>query len=154
MQLHVGHEVAFLFSVNIANGCKEVTICCSDTDVVILAVATFQQLGLEKLWIGFVRNKDFRWIPIHDISKDLGIRGVGLPFYHAFNGCDTVSAFCGKGMKSAWQTWQVFPDATDVYIRLSNRPDAPLETDMEIIEAFVCIMYDRGTDTFAVNKTR
>ena len=57
-------------------------------------------------------------------------------------------------MKSAWQTWQVFPDATDVYIRLSNRPDAPLETDMEIIEAFVCIMYDRGTDTFAVNKTR
>ena len=57
-------------------------------------------------------------------------------------------------MKSAWQTWQVFPDATDVFIRLSNRPDSPLETDMEIIEAFVCIMYDRGTDTFAVNKTR
>ena len=59
-------------------------------------------------------------------------------------------------MKSAWQTWQVFPDAKDVhvFIRLSNRPDSPLETDMEIIEAFVCIMYDRGTNTFAVNKTR
>ena len=25
---------------------------------------------------------------------------------------------------------------------------------MEIIEAFVCIMYDRGTDTFAVNEAR
>ena len=92
MQLHVGHEVAFLFSVNVANDCKELTICCSDTDVLILAVATYQQLGLE--------------------------------------------------------------NATDVYIRLSNRPDSPLETDMEVIEAFVCIMYDRGTDTFAVNKTR
>ena len=34
------------------------TICCTDTDVVVLAVATFQQLGLEKLWIGFGRNKD------------------------------------------------------------------------------------------------
>ena len=29
-------------------------------------------------------NKDFRWLPIHNISKDLGIRAVGLPFFHAF----------------------------------------------------------------------
>ena len=52
MLFHVQHPVA--------NGCKEVTICCIHTDVVVLAVATFQQLGLETLWIGFGRNKDFR----------------------------------------------------------------------------------------------
>ena len=73
------------------------TICCSDTDVVVLAVATFQQLeGIQT-----------RWFPIHVISKDLGIRAVGLPFFHAFSRCDTVSAFRGKGKTSAWQTWEV-----------------------------------------------
>ena len=102
----------------------------------------------------FGRNKDFRWLPIHDISNDLGIRGVGLPFFHAFTGCDIVSAFCGKGKKSSLQTLGVFQDGTDVFTRLSRRPHSLLETDMEIIEAFVCIMSDRGTDTFALNKAR
>ena len=50
-------------------------------------------------------NRDFRWPQLHNISNDLGIRAVGI---HAFTGCDTVvSAFCGKGKKSAWQTWEV-----------------------------------------------
>ena len=89
MLLHVQHAVA--------NGCKEVTICCTDTDVVVLAVATFQQLGLEKSWICFGRNKDSRWLPIRDIPKDLGISAAGLPFFHAFSGCDTVSAFRENG---------------------------------------------------------
>ena len=109
--------------LHIQHGCKEVTICCTDTDFVVLAVATFQQLGLEILWIGFGMNKNFRWLPIHAISKDLGIRAVGLPFFHAFTGCDTVPAFHGKGKKSAWKTWEVFPDATDVFTRLSKRHD-------------------------------
>ena len=50
------------------------------------------------------------------------------------------------------RTWEVFPDATDVFTRLNKRPHSLLETDMEIKEAFVCIMFDQGTDTFAVNK--
>ena len=51
MLLHVQHPVA--------NGGKEVTICCIHTDVVALVVAAFQQLVLETLWIGFGWNKDF-----------------------------------------------------------------------------------------------
>ena len=31
-----------------------------------------------------------------------------LPLFHAFTGCDTVSAFCGRG-KTAWNTWKVYP---------------------------------------------
>ena len=40
-----------------------------------------------------------------------------------FTGCDIVPAFRRKGKKSAWQTWEVFPDATDVFTRLSKRHD-------------------------------
>ena len=31
---------------------------------------------------------------------------------HAFTGCDTVSAFCGRGKKTAWNTWKVYPEVT------------------------------------------
>ena len=32
-----------------------------------------------------------------------------IPMFHAFSGCDTVSAFCGRGKKTAWITWEEFP---------------------------------------------
>jgi uncharacterized ParB-like nuclease family protein len=52
-----------------------------------------------------ILGKDLRWIPIHDIVRSLGPRSKALPFFHAFTGCDTVSAFVGKGKKTAWQAW-------------------------------------------------
>jgi hypothetical protein len=55
------------------------------------------------LWTTFGKGKDLRWIPIHDIVRSLGPRSKALPFFHAFRGCDTVSAFVGKGKKTAWQ---------------------------------------------------
>jgi len=30
-------------------------------------------------------------------------------------GCDTVSAFKGKGKKPAWEAWQVPEDVTDAF---------------------------------------
>lgn len=146
MFIHVKHAAV--------NGCKEVSMYSTDTDVVVLAVSVFPKLGLDKLWIGFGRNKDFRWLPVHDIGDSLGIPVSALPFFHAFTGCDTVSAFRGKGKKTAWQVWEVFPDATEVFARLGMSPASITEDDIEILEAFVCILYDRATTTFAVNEAR
>ena len=42
-------------------------------------------------------------------------RSSGILFFHAFTGCDTVSAFRGKGKRSAWQTWDVCSEASDVF---------------------------------------
>ena len=126
----------------------------TDTDVVVLAISTFARLGLSKMWIGFGKTKDFRWLPIHDITAELEMPVSALPFFHAFTGCDTTSAFRGKGKKSAWQVWEVFPDVTEVFSRLSSMPDSVTDNDMEMLEAFVCIMYDRATCTFEVNDAR
>ena len=106
------------------------------------------------MWIGFGKTKDFRWLPIHDITAELEMPVSALPFFHAFTGCDTTSAFRGKGKKSAWQVWEVFPDVTEVFSRLSSMPDSVTDNDMEMLEAFVCIMYDRATCTFKVNDAR
>jgi hypothetical protein len=70
----------------------------------------FQKLEIDKLWIAFGKGKDLRWIPIHEISNALGPRALCLPFVHAFTSCDTVSAFRGKGKRTAWQVWEIFDE--------------------------------------------
>ena len=64
MMLHLhhaaqqGHTKAYLRTV--------------DSDVVVLAVHFFQELGLEELWVGFGSGKTYKDIPIHHISRMLG----------------------------------------------------------------------------------
>ena len=43
---------------------KKIIISSTDTDVVVIAIACFRDLHVEKLWIAFSRGKYFRWIPI------------------------------------------------------------------------------------------
>ena len=133
---------------------KTSLVVSTDTDVVVLAISMFAKLEIDKLWIAFGKGKDLRWIPIHEISNALGPRALGLPFFHAFTGCDTVSAFRGKGKRTAWQVCEIFDDATDTFVRLSQTPAVIDDKDMDFIEAFVVIMYDRTTTTFAVYKAR
>jgi hypothetical protein len=81
---------------------KTSLVVSTDTDVVVLAISIFAKLEIDKLWIAFGEGKDLRWIPIHEISNALGPRALGLPFFHAFTGCDTVSTFHGKGKRTSW----------------------------------------------------
>lgn len=129
-------------------------ICSSDTDVVIIAASSMEKTGLDKLWIEFGRGKDRRWIPIHEIAAAMGPKASALPFFHAFSGCDTVSAFHGKGKKSAWQTWTVFQRATPTFTKLSSTPAAVEDEDLQIIEEFVVLMYDRSSSYKDVNEAR
>ena len=51
-----------------------------------------------------------RVIALYDLGPCTHEEADSRIFVHAhqaFSGCDTVSAFCGKGKKSAWQTWNV-----------------------------------------------
>uniref|UniRef100_H3AU70 Uncharacterized protein n=1 Tax=Latimeria chalumnae TaxID=7897 RepID=H3AU70_LATCH len=81
-------------------GNKVLMIDANDTGVVVIAISvlsSLKELGLEKMWIAFGQ-----WIPINDIVSTIGhVKASGIPFFHAFSGCD-VSAFHGKGKKSAW----------------------------------------------------
>lgn len=89
-------------------GSRSINIVSSDTDVVVIGVAVLEDLNVDALWVTFGKGKDLQWIPIHDIVRSLGPRSKALPFFHAFTGCDTMSAFVGKGKKTAWQAWNVF----------------------------------------------
>lgn len=93
-------------------GSRSINIVSSDTDVFVIGVAVLEDLNVDALWVTFEKGKDLRWIPIHDIVRSLGPRSKALPFFHAFTGCDTMSAFVGKGKKTAWQAWNVFENVT------------------------------------------
>ena len=51
-------------------------IKANDTDVVIIAIASYppswQELGLQKLWVAFSQGSHLIWIQIHDIVTTIG----------------------------------------------------------------------------------
>ena len=70
-------------------------------------------------------------------------------FFHAFSGCDNVSGFKGKG-----KTWNVCPDVTDVFQKLSIYPPVLNDNDIGIIQMYVVSLYDRSSPVVSVDEAR
>ena len=125
-----------------------------DTDVV-LATAYARRLGAGETWIGFGTGKDFRYIPVHVIATKLSedVCTV-LPLFHALTGCDTVSAFHGKGKKSAWCAWRKYPEFTAQLDCVMSNPIHLSDKDMKCIEAFIIFMNTHQRDKHDINQAR
>lgn len=146
MILHVAHAVA--------NSYNHIMIRTVDTDVVVLAVAVFQQLSIPELWIAFGVGRNVRYIAVHKLVAALGSdRSYALPFFHAFTGCDTVSCFAGHGKRTAWDTWNAFPDVTSTFIELCSGP-GNFDVVPSPLQRFVVLMYERSSSKTTVNALR
>jgi hypothetical protein len=136
-------------------GCQRIMIRTTDTDVVVLAISQVHNISASELWIAFGVGKHFRYIPAHEISRQLGPqKATALPMLHALSGCDVTSFFCGKGKKSAWDTWSVSPEVTDTLVMLASKPDVISEDNMDKMERFIVHMYDRTSEHTTVNEAR
>ncbi len=63
-------------------GHRSIVINATDTDVVVLAVATASVLQGCSIWVAFGHGKTFRYIAAHDIATNLGTAGSrGLLFF-------------------------------------------------------------------------
>jgi len=88
------------------NGATTCLVRTVDTDVVAIFDGKFHKL-LERnpaadVRLSFGAGKWFRHIYVNAIYNALGKhKCMALPVYHSFTGCDTTSAFFGKGKKSA-----------------------------------------------------
>ena len=99
-------------------GYKKLTIVGSDTDIVVIALYHFYDLDVNELWIEYGVSKNKRWLPIHEYAKCLGEEICrALPFWYVITGCDTVSAFSGRGKKTAWDIWGISEEATRNFIK-------------------------------------
>jgi len=78
---------------------KAMMIKASDTDVLVIAVSvlpSLQQGGIQQLTVSFGQRNNLRWIPVHKLCLAIGLAKTRqILFFHAFNGCDVVSAFRG-----------------------------------------------------------
>eukprot|EP00795_Rhopilema_esculentum_P009830 gene9829-18403_t len=137
---------------------KSLMIKANDTDVVVLAISVMTLLkgmGLDHLWVAFGQGVKTCWIQIHQLVEvNGGARASGMPFFHASTCCDVVSAFRGKGKRSAWQTWEVSEDASAVFTKLSQSPFDLDERDLSTLERFVVTMYDHSSTSTTVNEAR
>jgi len=76
------------------HGIKKIMVHATDTDVLVLAIATARTLEGCEIWLAFGHSKNFRYIAAHMIAAELGGDWCkGLLFMHAFSGCDMVSSF-------------------------------------------------------------
>jgi hypothetical protein len=116
-------------------GHKKIIIRTNDTDVVALAISNVNNINANELWIAFGTGKNFRYLAAHNISAILGEnKAKALTMFHAITGCDTTSFFSGKGKKTSWDVWDVFPQITDVFVDLSRGPDSIDDCQLEVIE--------------------
>lgn len=137
-----------------AKGFRRVMIRTVDTDVLVLAISLFEDLGVTQLWIDFGSGKHRVFLPIHDMDLE-EIKRIGLRFFYCFTGCDQVSFFAHVSKKTAWKVWEVFPSVSEAFASLSNQPtEAAIEEALPILERFVVLLYHRTSNCTSVNECR
>jgi len=144
------------------NGCTVCLVRTVDTDVVVILLGKFQYLLTVcedvKIWVAFGTGKNFTYHNINVMYEKLGRdKALALPVFHSFTGCDTKSAFLGRGKKSAWEAWNAYPEVTPACTYTALHPYTQLVTDDEhftLLERFSIILYDKTSDAENVNEAR
>ena len=129
-----------------------------DTDIVVLAVAAAAKLNTIsdlELWVAFGTGKHFRYIPVHEIAACLGPEmSEALPLFHAYTGCDTVSAFAGGGQKTAWDALKGYGDVTATFFGLSTGAEHISDEDAAVQKCFTILLYDRTSSLTNIDEAR
>ena len=135
------------------NGYDYVVISSEDTDVFVLLLSfssfidasLFQKCGTRARKILVDISK-----VVATVGEDLCRALVGL---HSFTGCETVSAFAGKGKLGVLKIPKSDVDAKQAFTELGQSQD--LSEDLfQRIEKVTCPFYSSGADSSDVNDLR
>ena len=144
------------------NGSRSCLIRTVDTDVLVIITGKFHKLLSmcpdADIWIAFSTGKHFTYFHINTIATALGKeKCVALPTFHSFTGCDTVSAFFGKGKLSAWAAWKCYPAVTAAFRYIAENPFVAIDMTSDyfkLLERFTVVMYDRTSQLSTVDEAR
>ena len=133
-----------------------------DTDVVVILIGKFHALLTQypaaNIWIAFGTGKNYTYLHVNTISHALGKdKSTALPVFHCYTGCDTTSAFCGKGKKSAWIAWNSYPEVTQAFNYIAANPHTAVTIDAQhfrCLERFTVVLYDKTSELESVNGAR
>ncbi|CAB3990590.1 Hypothetical predicted protein [Paramuricea clavata] len=125
---------------------QRIIIKSPDTDVFVLCIAMQKTIGKELLMMTGTGNK-FRLIDISSILNVLDEELCAcLPGFHAFSGCDSTSAFLGKGKVKPWKALQMNPRFVEIFSQLGRSAEVSDELVVSL-GTFVCLLYGDQTST-------
>lgn len=134
-------------------GCQDVVICSEDTDVFIVSLAFHDKIGASLFQECGTRTRT-RVVDIRKVASTLGIDVCrALVGMHAFTGCDTVSAFAGKGKANALKLLTTNKNCRDTFLRLGEEWDLSTEL-MNKLEKFTCLLYAPKASSTKVDDLR
>ena len=111
-----------------------------DTDVLILCIAHFPNIGCEELWFRTGVRDHQRYIPVHTIQQSLGDSiWQSLSAFHGLTGCDSTSSIARIGKK----VWKVLKQsiAYQETLGLFGQQQVLDEMTVTSTEAFICDLY-------------
>ena len=92
-----------------------------------------------KIWVAFGTGKNFAYLDINSISRALGEqKSLALPVFHSFTGCDTTSAFFGKGKKITWEAWNCYTEVTRAFTYIALIIYTKLDSDSQYFHHLEC----------------
>lgn len=135
-----------LHALHVARSGAQVQIISPDTDVLLLALRRYPQLGHKSSFVTGVGGKR-RTIFLKPIYDSIGARlADALPGFHAFTGCDTTGHFAGKGKQRCWKALKKSRDnVIAAFVQLGTTDTISPEME-RALEQFVCQLYLPGTD--------
>ena len=125
-----------------------------DTDVLLIALAVSTNIDANLFIRTGVKN-NARIISITKVIESIKITYdldnvdlvvKALLSLHAFTGCDTTSAFCGKGKVKPLKTMLKNSSYINAFAVVGNEPEI-LESNFQILKQFVCDMYGHVCDS-------
>ena len=133
-----------------------------DTDVVVILIGKFHAMVAKyptaDIWVAFGTGKSYTYLHINDICHSLGKeKSTALPIFHCYTGCDTTSALCGKGNKSAWEAWTSNPEVTQAFNYMAANPHSPVTIDgqhFKLLERYTVVLYDKTSHLHSINEAR
>ncbi|KAJ8868384.1 hypothetical protein PR048_029900 [Dryococelus australis] len=141
-------------ALGLASVGNNVTVVAFDTDIAVMLLArTTDYMELRVLSPG-TNTKCDKVYNVREIQEKIGESEDSVLFCHAVTGCDTTSAFLGKGKKTAWKILKR-PDMRNV-TKLFNSPESTKEEVCAAGEKFVTALYSRvnvnSLDELRVNQ--
>lgn len=132
---------------------KCIVVRSPDTDVFILLIHYSSSIGKPTLFDTGVGDKR-RIIDVTSLSTTLGSElTLALPAFHAFTGCDTVSAFVGKGKKRPLQVLRKNRAFITTFQKIGEAGDKMSDDVMKGLANFVCSMYG-SPNVHSIGKVR
>lgn len=130
---------------------RSVVIRSPDTDVAIIAISIKCQLAADCYFLTGTKDK-VRIIDMQKITAALESKlSAALIGLHVFTGCDTTSAFYGKGKRKALDIASKSPEFLDAFCALGSSFTL-CQSTVAVLEEFVCKLY--GQISKDINETR